>query len=717
MSISNSLLLGVTHLAILVNPLVALPADAAPASSASDVRIDEILVTAERREASLQDTPISMSALGVGDLFANNVKDLQDIAKSVPGLVISSTGTHGHFPFSIRGISPATIGTTIDDPVGIYVDGVYIGRAPGVMTDLFYVDRIEVLRGPQGTLYGRNTSAGAINIMHKRPGDEVGGQFQTSITTEEDFRARAAVDGPIVGDKMRGALAFAYTNQRGWGVNTFDDSRTNSQESYNVYGSLEIAATEDITFIFRADYTDQDSIDGLKRISFGAPPTLDIGDPDVFNYNDPNFVHLKTGGISLTVTADLGAITFESITAYRFFTLNGFVDSDGLATNNMGNPGSQFNNSNDQEQQQFSQEIRLISNSDGPLLWQIGLYGFHENGERVIIVTNFNTGGALHRYSDVETQSVALYGNADYKITPRLTLSAGMRYSYEKKNITKEHANQDFLFDPPRPGFSPMPLLEFHENWDAFTPKLSLLYEVTDDANVYLSAAKGFKSGGFSDVGITPPFGPEEVWSYEGGIKAFWFDRRLSTNLGAFYANYKGLQVNVSIAPSVFQILNAADATLKGLEFEMIAYPFENFEIQAAVAYLDATYDDFLGLGNEQLAGNRLNRAPKWSGNIAAEYSFPVTSAGDRIRIRGSIAYQGMTYFTEQNLEAFSADSWEDVSARVSYESADDAWTFAVFGKNLTDDRHVTNVIPLGGQAVGGFNRPREIGVELSYRF
>ncbi len=711
MSMKRSLLLSVAPSVLALQPLYAV------AQTASTVRADDIVVTAERREGSLQDTPISLSVVGGGDLEAANVQDLQDIGGSVPGLVISSTGTHGHHPFSIRGISPATIGTTIDDPVGIYIDGVYVGRAPGVMTDLFYIDRIEVLRGPQGTLYGRNTSAGAVNVYHKRPGTELAGEAKASWTSEDDIRAKAAIGGPLAGEDVRGALAVAYTNQRGYGVNLFDGSRTNSQEAFNVYGTIEVAPSDTLTLIMRADYTDQYTIDGLKRISSGSPPVLDIGNPDEFNYNDPSFVDLKVGGISLTSTADLGAVTLETVTAYRFFSLDGAVDSDGLAVDSMGNPGSQFNNVNDQEQHQFSQEIRLISNSTGPFNWQIGLYGYHESGERTIVVTNFNSGGSLHRYSDTEARSAAVFGAVDYEISPGLTLSGGLRYSYEKKHITKEHDSVDFRSNPPRPPFARMPLSDFSESWSALTPKVSLLYEANDDVSFYLSASNGFKSGGFSDVGSGPPFGQEEVWSYEGGVKTFLFDRRLSANLGVFYTDYKGLQVNVSIAPSVFAILNAADATLKGVELEMVAYPFENFQITASGAYLDATYDNFLGLGNEQLGGNRLNRAPKWTGYLAAEYSIPVSDTGGNITLRGSIAYQGSTFFTETNLEAYSAEAWEDVGGRISYTSYDESWSIAAFGKNLTDDRHVTNVIPLGGQAVAGFNRPREFGVELGFKF
>lgn len=725
-------------------------AQPAPQSTA----LEEILITAQRRTESLQSVPIAVTALSAQTLVDNDIRSLEDLTGSVPGFVATNSVTYAAAPLSIRGVGGANGGGNFfnDEPVAVYVDGVYIGRLSFSTADLLDIESIEVLRGPQGTLYGRNSTAGALLITSKRPTEALEGHVRGSATSLGEYRAEAAIGGPLVADTLKGRIALAYSDRDGWGDNVVDGSDVNSSQDFSVRGSLEFTPTPDITLNLIAEFLDREAQPGTiavadtvsGNVTSPFTPRADFNDllnGNDFALNDPQFTNSETISTTILLNWDLGGVILDSVSSYRKFDLDGAQDSDGTQR-------SLFNNFGSFRNDQYSQELRLSAPEDHALNWVAGAYYIHEdNAMNPFVINNINAFFGLGTNADFrafqDLDAFAIFADASYEIFDGLSVTLGGRYSYERKSFEN---NQSVVtlragFFPPGmvnlpAGATVVPPTQFVDknSWEDFSPRVVIDYRVTETVLAYASYSQGFKSGGFNSFGLTPAFNPEEVNAFEVGVKSDFLDGRARLNIAGFYYDYSDLQVRLGVPTGGVNIQNAAEAEIAGVEVEATFAPSEHLRLDASVAYLDATFDEGvlpavppqtnfpigapIPLVQEDISGNRLSRAPKWQLSFSGEYRKPVADLGD-IRLRLTYFHQSNVFFleTSQIQPTFRSGSWNEVNARISFTPPDEQWELAIFGQNIFDDRHITQITQLGSFPNAAINEPAKIGIEARFNF
>ncbi len=675
------------------------PAAEQPAPEAEG--LVDIVVTAQRRESALQDTPVAVSAIGEDALQANGSRFLEDISVQVPGLQLPGRTIYNQFPTSIRGISSIDTGVAFDMPVAVYIDGVYVGRQFAVRSALAGVERIEVLRGPQGVTFGRNAAAGAIQIIHRAPSSTPGGMVRASYGSFETYVLDASVEGPLA-DKVNGVLNMGYQRSRGSIYNRTLDKYVAGNRTFNASAAIDFRPTDDLLLRLRGDYEEGFSNYGGRRLTkgFGGPLVSAIdrrtlereqGFPlgEVRNDFD-SFLNRETGGTSLEVNYDAGGVNLISLTAVRYSKMSGQVDTDATDTLFARNISHGKHN-------QFSQEFRASSSGEGPLNWDVGLYYFQENVNNVANITVVPTNTLVFVPGTNKLKSYAAFANATYEVATGLELEAGVRYTYETKDFTQGATALD-------------------DSWKAWTPRFGANYHINEDVMVYATVSKGFKSGGFN---ILPPesFGTERVWAYELGLKSEFLDRRLRLNVAAFHEDYDGLQVTVSTGPGTTKTSNA-DARLRGVEVEAAALLAPGLTLSGNVAFLDATYRRYVFSTTPliQYAGNRLPRASRWKGAAAIEYSTKVGGGTGSARL--AYSYEGAMPQNDANTPALIRPQVGLLDARIAFKTGDERFELAAYGRNLTDKQYIGVVQFLFAHPVGFANENRRsFGLEGTFRF
>ncbi len=736
------------------------PVRAQTNGQAPSVGLNEIVVTAQRRQELSQDVPIAVTPLPQDFLIENEIHTLEDLNATVPSFVTTNTVSYGAAPLSIRGIGGANGGGNFfaDEPVAVYVDGIYVSGLNFSTADLLDIGSIEVLRGPQGTLYGRNSTAGALLIKSARPTDEFEGYLRASGSSLDEWRITGAVSGPIVPGRLKARAAVQYSDRNGWGDNTFDGSDVAASEDFSARLSFELTPNEDLTVNVVGEYLDREAVPATIQVAdlssvLAASPFVKrpdfsrVLDDNDFALNDPNFVDSETFQVMVSINYDLGWASLDSITGYRDYDLTGAQDSDGTAL-------TLFNNNGDLSIKQWSQELRLTSNTDGRLSWIVGFYYIHNNSKmNPFLIRNFNAlfgVGTLAEFRAFQKlDALAVFADATYEITDRLSLTFGGRYSYEMKDFTNDLLVSILnggtippFAPPPLAGltfaagdvFSDPPAFVSDDTWEDFSPRVVVDFKVTDDILAYASYSQGFKSGGFNAFGLAPSFDQEDLNAYEIGLKSDLAGNRLRLNIAGFYYDYSDLQVRLGVPTGGVEIANAADATVKGVEVEATAVPMEGLTLTGNVSYLDAEFDSGMlrrvpegvtfpigapiPLEVVDVSGNRLSRAPKWQTYLSGEYRFPVSTIGTA-GIQVSYRYQSNVFFleTNQTQPTFKSGGWNQVDLRLSLQSADERWEVAVFGKNITDDRHITQVTQLGSFPNAAINEPRKWGGQISVNF
>lgn len=723
---------------------VSIPALATHSAEAGDIHFfEEIVVTAQKRESSLQDTPLAVTALTGATIEKSGTVTVQDIAAITPGLVVGGNAGF-EYAISIRGISSAVAGSGADTPTGTYVDGVYLGRPVGAIFDLADIERIEVLRGPQGTLYGRNTVGGAVSVYTGKPSHEFEGKLRGTVAERGIRRIAGAVGGPVVEDTLNGRISVSYSSSDSW-VENLTGSDLFDVESFIVRGVLEYMPSDDISFLLRADYGKVDDPFYGKNIATESvsPPAVTPDLLEDFNrvsLSDVSFMEREFYGTSLEVSVNFGEHILTSISAYR-------ENEHVYETDTDGSPLRIFRSANRENQHQFSQELRLNSPGGETLDWILGAYFFTETVVQDFYVDVLPAAVNFGRFSKNKTSSYAAFGQADWHVSERLTATIGLRYSYESKDfgftfqptpLTPDQIGEAYdriVLFPQR-----APYVTDTESWSAVTGKVGLSWQLTDDALLYGSISQGFKSGGFNFAPVNPagdaPFDQEDLIAYEVGVKADVFDGVARANLSAFYYDYKDLQVRIPIEPGVILIENASDARVYGGEFELQVRPLDRLLIQGSLAVLHTEYSAFVqtggviplctggesGVTSQNIAfcdvsGNELNRAPSYTFNVVVEYTMPIGDTGYLVP-RVSYSYEDSVFYTEQNDHVFGHDGYETLDASLTYRSGSEMWSVSVFGRNLTNDRIYTHVVPIGtAPMASGINEPRTFGVSVNLDF
>ncbi|MCE3002427.1 MAG: TonB-dependent receptor [Xanthomonadaceae bacterium] len=670
--------------------------------------LEAVTVTAQRREEELQKTPISITALSKEDLERKQVARLDDLKFEVPNLVIEpNTGTTSGAKIFLRGVGADESLFTADPAVAIYVDDVYIPRQTGAMLDLYDVERIEVLRGPQGTLYGRNATGGAIRYITRQPNGDpsfvVSGQFGNLGRGD----LRTALGGRL-GEALDFSAAALTRNRDGFSRDVTNNRDVNDQEVY----AMRLGFSLPLGDSTRASL----ALDGIKERSgpayatgvIRAGGTRPVSDPDNDYYTlQTNVVQgrndLDQFGAVLTLETELDWATWRNIAHYRGMENLLFGDFDGTAQ-------TRFHLFQDQDQDQKGYESQLISTGDGPFTWVGGVFLFRESNEQPTRQDIFATGST--NTINLDTEARALYGQGTYAFSDALRLTGGLRWSWEEK---------DFSVVSVRANGTPNFSFAKKDDWSKLDWRLALDYQFNDDVMGYASAATGFKSGGFNGRGASPAaittVDEETVLAYEVGVKTTLLDDRLRFNAAYYRNQYDDLQLTAFAPDGTSLLLNAADTRIQGFEVDATAVLAPGWQVNASVGTIDAEYTDFSAINRPIFEGKELKQAPELTWTLGTQYALEL---GDGELVMGVQAHYTDEHFQNlANSPIIKTDEYTLVDARIAYEAAGGKWMVALWGKNLTDEEYFTGAFDLAalGFADAYMNVPRTYGIDFRYRF
>ncbi|MGY0618162.1 TonB-dependent receptor [Lysobacter sp. A378] len=679
---------------------------AAEEAASQAVQLDNVTVTAQRREEQVQDTPVVISVFNAEDLKRKQVSRVDDLKFHVPNITIDqNTSTSSGAKIFLRGVGQDESMFTADPAVAIYIDDVYIPRQNGSMFDLYDVERIEVLRGPQGTLYGRNATGGAIRYITRKPmGDE-----------------RLEVDGTL-GNFGRADMRVMYNTRLGETIDFSAAALTRNRDGFiheqvsgkDVNDSKVTAGRVGFSMPVAENSYASLNIDRLRERS---SPTYAVPVALVDGQTVPRLENLYTtrsdlvGGIN-----DLdqfgAAFTFETyydkflwrhIAHYRSMDSTIYVDVDG--TDQL-----LYHLFQDQEQSQYGYESQLISQGDGPLTWVAGVFGFREQNEQPTRNDIFGIGGVYDIAQD--TTALAAYAQATYAVSDRLNLTAGGRFSNEKKDLSvlaRDPAGNE-TFRVTRNG-----------RWSKPDWKLMADYDLSANVMAFATISTGFKSGGFNGRGTTPetitPFDEETVRSYETGIKSTLFDNRVRLNATYYRNDYGGLQLSAIDPNGIYVTTNATGALIQGVEVEVQAQLTDNWNVNANIGTIDAEYRDYAEINRETFEGRDLKQAPEMQWQIGTTYVQPIADA--QLIFNVQVVRTDMFYQNQDLSELVKTPANTQANARIAYEPDHGNWSVAAWGRNLTDQQISAGGFDIPGLGVAVIypTLPRTYGVDFKYRF
>lgn len=752
-------------------------------SVANAAALEEVVVTAQKREVGLQDSPISIAAFSGETLKENSIGDATDLARGVAGLSFTQSGPID-MQLNIRGITNTRVDApTADMSIGMFADDVYVGRT-GLLSPNFYdLERVEVIRGPQGVLLGKNVVGGAISIFSKKPDFD---GTSAEITLGAGNYGLKTADGFInasLSDDLAVRLSFQSKDRDGYAEDVFHNRDLEDLDSKQIRGQMLYSNDElDLDTRLIVEYT-EDSTNGLNHHALadpnGAPnglgqwsnltKALGLDEresaPDTIVYENGNFLpETEREATSIILNIDKGvtdAIQLTSITGYR--------GGDGLSRvsqTGMGyeaemalRPGADVITDSlipfiepieeVEDIEQFSQELRLTSTSDGPLDWIAGVYYQKdevEKNDRFVATNKYSSplyrdtplyeviallSGESHWDNESENTSMAAYAQVGYQFNESWKASIGGRYTRDEKEGTMHGfalSTLDRYSDPQSTDMLPAtPLVsldytaDYGEEWSEFTPQARVEYTPTENILMYLSASKGYKGGGFEDtapnqVAAETPFDPELVTSFEYGIKFDSDGGRFRANAAIFSMDYEDLQVSQTKNSCLCNTTeNASDALIKGIELEITYLPIDPLMTWLSASFLDTEYQDYTESNGTVNDGNDLQRTPNSQYSVGFEYTASLGGWGEALKLRMNYAWQDSLYWNPSN--ANEEDDYGLLDARVSLAPEGANWSASVWGKNLTDELARTEVIAIFADEVSIFIPPRTYGFEFKYSF
>jgi len=704
--------------------LTGLAAASAITAVPSFAQLEEVVVTAERREASVQDVPIAVSAYGEELIENLQLDDTLDLINVVPNMFGgNNTGLATANMYYIRAQGNDESISTFDPPVGTYVDDVYITRQNANNFALFDVERIEVLRGPQGTLYGRNTTGGAISVVMKKPGDTAKGFIEVGAGSFGKHLVRASLDMPL-SDKVLSKISVFDTADDGYLKNLANGKKYNNADMTGFRVALRVLPTDTVTWDIALDTTDIEAtaihgfIDGDDRISTSK---VTSGLPANFDQKADYGNEVKTLNITSNLAWDMAGGTANFIIGNRE------IEQDFLLNFPIAAPFPDFFLiDNNGEHDMFSAELKWSGNiMNDRVFLSTGLYYMDEDNK--VDFADYLDLAAVgvpappstvftalaDRVLSNGTKSMAVYAQADIKIGDKGTLTLGARYTDEEKTFGYSGSITNADLDAagvPR-----------SQDEQKVTPRIAYSHAVNDDMMIYASITNGFKSGGWNAreaVAATAlPFGPEEIWAYEAGIRADWMDGRLRTNITAFYSDLEDLQTTSAYAGD-FLTTNAGGLEVTGLEAEITALPTDNWQIFAAIGLQDPKYVDLAGgcvTPNNDLAAYNTDcsvadpkRSPEETYTIGTAIDIPMGSF--------TVTPTAMARYIGENVTGTRGTGVNDavtlVNAGIKITDASDQWQLQLECKNCTDKEYVTSFL-----FVNYYNAPRTYMATLKYNF
>jgi len=740
-------------------------ATAAPDNGGKDSATGEIVVTARRTEERLQRVPASVSAFNERALDRIQAQDTTGLQGAVPNLnIVQGRGSSNATNIYIRGIGQPDALQTFDPAVGVYVDDVYLSRIRGNQLDLLDVDRIEVLRGPQGTLYGKNTIGGAIKFVTRKPGQQFRANASLAVGSYNQLELKASASGPL-SDTLAVGVSVLRSKRDGFVRDPVLDRRYNDKDTVGARGDIAFTPSSRFRFDVSADYSHDDAalnvgapINELRHL-FSNTVILPLQqDPADYDFKArttpglPNSTRLSHWGTSGTATYDVtDALTLKSITAYRKLHTKDYIDID-ATQKEVGDVLV------DVHQHQFSQELQLAYTGER-LTGVAGLYYLKERNQShqeayaddlvdltpfrgifpdvVLGPSNFPT--FLRTIDDnLKTKSYAAYGNASYAITPKLRLSGGIRLTREDKDYFR--TTSTFSSSPLLTSVAPF-IFTGKDHWTNVSPMASIDYQFTPTTMGYLRYAKGFKSGGFNgranEAASSTEYDPETVDSFEAGVKTT-IANQLRLSFATFYNNYKDFQARVSGLDTsttppepVLSVLNAGKLNIKGAELEAAWTPVSNLLLDTQIGYLDAQYKEFDDLRFTAFGGSRAFQtpafSPKWTMRFGAQYSFDLGSMGGitvggqtRYRSRQALAVDNTFTNTDTEIEGlFQKDYWL-ADARIVWEDASKKFAVGLYGYNLGNKLYKTDAqefSSIGNIRTVYFGAPRTVTLRATVRY
>lgn len=721
---------GAAHAADAANADAAVEAEALAqneSESRDASKLDTVTVTARKREETLQDVPISVTAFTADALEKLNVTDISDLAGKVPNLTIyAARGSNTTLTAYIRGIGQSDPLWGFEPGVGIYLDDVYVARPQGALLDVFDVERIEVLRGPQGTLYGKNTVGGALKYISRALPTETEGFAQVTLGNYAERDFKAAVGGANSDGTWRGRVAFASMNHDGFGENLVTGEDVSDKDTTAVRGSLGFFPNDHFNATLSFDaINDHSNVRGAKRLALNpfdpthTPPN--DNDYDVQN-GMPNVNETEMRGESFVMNfLPGGDFSFKSVTAYRKSDTATNIDFDTLQAKITDVRAFYGDN-------QFSQEVQANYDGGGAFHAVGGIYYFRGEASGTIL-NNFLNASFGTTTGTVDTDSIAAYADGTYQFNEKFSLSAGIRYTNEEKKAdVLNRAFSDATFTTP---VATTADFDGKLSTSNFSPRFSLDYHLTPDALLYASASRGFKSGGFNiraNVAAAPdsakPFKDEQVDAFEIGNKLALFDGRFFINTALFYNKYRDIQLSVFTSytlPNGTQgffgdFTNAGRAHVSGAEVEFAWKPDEFWTINGNIAFLDPKYDEYIDRGVDVSARQRFTNAPAFQGGLNIEYTTPVGEGSVTGRV--GYRYQTKTVPTTDLSTAIAQDKYGLLDAALIWDTGA-AWSFALRGTNLTDKSYRTTGynIPALGILTGFYGAPRQVTASATYKF
>ena len=738
-----------TVISVLVSATRAISITAEAQEAGASPVLDQVLVTAQRRSENLQSVPIAVSALSQEVIEKQGIRNVSGVATLVPNMQLATPYGDAVPFFSLRAVTSTDVSLNQSGPIALYVDEVYKGLPALSSLQIFDVDRVEVLRGPQGTLYGKNTTGGAVNIYTKQPDVSGGvtGDLAVGAGNLGRVTANGGVNVPLVADQLAARVAFTRTKVDGFVDNHVpgaDDP--NSIDDFAFRTSLRWEASEDLTVSLAYTQTKSSPTSygaiaeeiGTGGIGFGTEYYREgLGFYDTES-EQPGKIDIENKGASLRVAWDVSdTMSFTSITSTDTGDWSALEDVDT-------SPFDIARGDYISDADSVSQDFRLASKGDGALEWLLGAYYYRDkvdsntiyryyyafsgdnDGNGVIdCFDDFFTGCRLENNFQQERKSSAVYGQATYAFDNGFSVTGGLRYTKDKNSLDSYRARLGY-FDPALNAevvdaadtITAPPVDELNtSNWSG---KLGVSYEFPSGALLYANASRGYRGGSFNGNGFYAPdevttAKPEKIDALEAGLKTELLDQRARLNLAAFYYEYKDQQF-LDLTPTFLQVLyNAPKSTVWGAELETVARIAEPFTLTVSLGYLDASYDE-ISLGGQDLSGNRLSLAPKTTFSAGFDWTIAEGDFGSVV-VNAATRYQSKVYFDAFN--RLDQEGYWIQDARLTWRAPSEQLWVALWGKNLGDEEYRTQRYDLSA-----FNflyaqrgRPREYGIEFGYSF
>jgi iron complex outermembrane receptor protein len=674
---------------------------------------EETVVTADKvGERDIQSTPMAISAVSSADLTRLAVRTVDQAAALAPSVTFTQNSSFGQL--SIRGIGTNAVLAGGDPSSAMYLDGIYLARPAMVFADLLDVERIEVLRGPQGTLYGRNAVGGALNVILKAPTNDFQMSARATAGNFRELRAEGRVSGALKRDRLLGSVAIARGSRDGYVRDlNHPEHPLGGDDLTAARGQLRVILNSRSDVLVSTDITNQAG----TLLTFNKVLSVKPG----FTVNNPTNHHevrtslladsrLRQSGIAARLTSALSpSTTIVSLTGFRQLDHEYLVDSDVTELDVLVSDVHE-------RQHQWSEEL-TVSGRHPRLRWVAGLFVFDEFNRQAVRIDQLTLETQVRLDPRVDATSLALFGETTVELTRRVSGIVGLRYSHEQKRI--DNGGGRYAIEPPMaPVAGSVYAYSDSIRYSAWTPKLGVQTTPWGGALTYVSATRGFKSGGFNPSSTRRGlgFGPEWVWSYEAGLKTTMMNDWARLNVAAFHMDHSGLQVQTPIGIGIFDIRNAAAATIRGVEVEADSRISRDLHAGGHVAWIDAEYDRYVAVDTggitAEVAGNRLNNAPEWSGRLWIEWTGNIGRA-TRLTVTGDATAQSTVFYTPFNDGIQRQRPYVLLGGRAEWGPNHRRWGVNVYARNLTDTDYIMATFGSSPAAFGGRpGPPRQFGVQ-----